>query len=211
METQWLAFSVAALVVTMVPGPDTFLVLGNSLTGHVRRGFAAVAGILSGGLFHMALFGVGAAQLLAYSERAFFVVKLAGAAYLVYLGVGALRSALWPRADAGAVTAAEVAPASPLRRSYVQGLLTNALNPKVAVFYLAFLPQFLAPGDHLVRDSLLMIAIHYAMAAVWLGMVALGVSRMARVLRDVRVVRTLEGLVGAMMLGFGVRLALTAR
>lgn len=208
METQWLAFSVAALMVTLAPGPDTFLVIGNAMGG-VRRGLATVAGILTGGLFHVALFAFGVARVLMYSERAFWTVKMLGAAYLMYLGVKALRSAMRPRAQAD-IDSAGAAGVS-LWRSYAQGVLTNALNPKIAIFYLAFLPQFLAPGDDMAVQSVLMIALHYAMGTVWLTLLTIGAARMAGAMRSARVARTLDGILGTMMLGFGARLAWSSR
>lgn len=211
METQWLAFSVAALMLTLMPGPDTFLVIGNSLGGGARRGLAAAAGITCGGLFHVALFAFGVTQLLMYSERAFWTVKMLGALYLAYLGVKALRSALRPRAQAPAFAAASVEPASGLWRAFAQGALTNALNPKIAMFYLAFLPQFLAPGPHMARDSMLMIGLHYAIGATWLTMLAVASARMAGTMRSTRVARALDGAIGTMMLGFSARLAWSSR
>lgn len=208
METQWLAFCVAALMLTLMPGPDTFLVMGNAVAGGARRGLAAAAGTTSGGLFHVALFALGVTQLLMYSERAFWTVKMLGACYLAFLGVKALRAALRPRAHAPAQLAA---PAASLWRAFAQGALTNALNPKIAMFYLAFLPQFLAPGPHMARDSMSMIGLHYAIGAVWLGIVAIGSARMAGAMRSARVARALDGVIGAMMLGFGARLALASR
>ncbi|QQQ00305.1 LysE family translocator [Lysobacter enzymogenes] len=213
METQWLAFSVAALMLTLMPGPDTFLVMGNAVAGGARRGLAAAAGTTSGGLFHVALFALGVTQLLMYSERAFWTVKMLGAFYLAFLGIKALRAALRPRADAPApALELELAPpASSLWRAFAQGALTNALNPKIAMFYLAFLPQFLAPGPHMARDSMLMIGLHYAIGAVWLAIVAVGSARMAGAMRSARVARALDGVIGTMMLGFGARLALASR
>lgn len=210
METQWLAFAVAALMVTLAPGPDTFLVIGNALGGGVRRGLATVAGILCGGLFHVALFAFGVAQLLMYSERAFWTIKMLGAGYLAWLGAKALRSAFAARAGADAP---ETAPAPPrsLWRAYAQGVLTNALNPKIAIFYLAFLPQFLAPGPDMAMQSIAMIAMHYVMGTVWLSLLVIGASRMAGEMRSARVARALDGVIGAMMLGFGVRLAWSTR
>lgn len=213
METQWLAFSVAALMLTLMPGPDTFLVMGNAVAGGARRGLAAVAGISCGGLFHVALFALGVTQLLMYSERAFWTVKMLGACYLAYLGVKALRAAWRPRADAPALERELelAAPAPGLWRAFAQGALTNALNPKIAMFYLAFLPQFLAPGAHMARDSMLMIGLHYAIGATWLSIVAVGSARMAGAMRSATFARALDGAIGTMMLGFSARLAWASR
>lgn len=211
METQWLAFAFAALMVTLAPGPDTFLVIGNALSGGVRRGLATVAGILTGGLFHVALFAFGVARLLMYSERAFWTIKMLGAGYLAWLGVKALRSAFAARIEADPAAAIEPSPRPSLWRSYAQGVLTNALNPKIAIFYLAFLPQFLAPGPDMAMQSIAMIAMHYAIGTVWLSLLVIGASRMAGAVRSTRVARALDGVIGAMMLGFGAKLAWSSR
>lgn len=211
METQWLAFAFAALMVTLAPGPDTFLVIGNALSGGVRRGLATVAGILTGGLFHVALFAFGVARLLMYSERAFWTIKMLGAGYLAWLGVKALRSAFAVRVEADPAAAIGPSPRPSLWRSYAQGVLTNALNPKIAIFYLAFLPQFLAPGPDMAMQSIAMIAMHYAIGTVWLSLLVIGASRMAGAVRSTRVARVLDGVIGAMMLGFGAKLAWSSR
>ncbi|KRB10250.1 LysE family translocator [Lysobacter sp. Root690] len=211
METQWLAFAFAALMVTLAPGPDTFLVIGNALSGGVRRGLATVAGILTGGLFHVALFAFGVARLLMYSERAFWTIKMLGAGYLAWLGVKALRSAFAARVEADPAAAIESSARPSLWRSYAQGVLTNALNPKIAIFYLAFLPQFLAPGPDMAMQSIAMIAMHYVIGTVWLSLLVIGASRMAGAVRSTRVARTLDGVIGAMMLGFGAKLAWSSR
>lgn len=211
METQWLAFAFAALMVTLAPGPDTFLVIGNALSGGVRRGLATVAGILTGGLFHVALFAFGVARLLMYSERAFWTIKMLGAGYLAWLGVKALRSAFAARVEADPAAAIGPSPRPSLWRSYAQGVLTNALNPKIAIFYLAFLPQFLAPGPYMAMQSIAMIAMHYAIGTVWLSLLVIGASRMAGAVRSTRVARALDGVIGAMMLGFGAKLAWSSR
>ena len=153
-----MAFCVVAALLTIAPGPDTFLVIGNATAGGTRRGLVTVLGIVSGGFFYAALFAAGFVQVLLYSDTLFYAIKLAGACYLLYLGWGALRSAIKPAPPS---TQQPVA-ASPksLRSAYLQGLITNALNPKVGLFYLAFLPQFLAPGDPVLLKSLLLIGIH---------------------------------------------------
>ncbi|TAM30088.1 MAG: LysE family translocator [Nevskiaceae bacterium] len=210
MDTSILAFTLAALLLTLSPGPDTFLVIGSTVHGGIRAGLAAVAGIISGGFFHAALFALGVARLLMYSPTLFLIVKIAGALYLIWLGIGALRSAATPRPDVSAETV-PVPSNGLLRRRYLQGLLSNALNPKIAVFYLAFLPQFLQPGDPVALKSAGLIGIHYLLGLVWLSILALAVGRFGHWLRRSRVQRALDGLVGAVMTGFGVRLALASR
>lgn len=199
-----LAFSLIALALTLAPGPDTFLVIANSSAGGFRRGFATVLGIVSGGVFYVLLIGCGLARFLLYSPALFHAVKLAGACYLLYLGWGALRRRQGEAGDA--VPAA--APARSVRASYLQGLLTNALNPKIAVFYLAFLPQFMSPGDPVVLKSALLIGIHYSEGLVWLSLLAYSVGRLGRFMARPRVRRIIDGVLGLTMVGFGAKLAL---
>ena len=192
-----LDFALIALLLTLAPGPDTFLVIANTSAGGFRRGFATVLGIVSGGVFYVLLIGCGLARFLLYSPRLFYTVKLAGACYLLYLGWGALRSALQGRTAAEPEVAPAVAPARSARASYLQGLLTNALNPKIAVFYLAFLPQFLNPGDPVVLKSALLIGIHYFEGLVWLSLLAFSVGRLGGFLSRPRVKRAIDGVLTA--------------
>jgi threonine/homoserine/homoserine lactone efflux protein len=195
-----LTFALVALALTLAPGPDTVLVIANTSAGGLRRGLATVLGVVSGGVFYALLIGCGLARFLVYSPALFHAVKLAGACYLAWLGLSALRGAL--RGTSPAAAAQKSA-----RGSYLQGLLTNALNPKVAVFYLAFLPQFLSPGDPVVLKSVLLIGIHYTEGLIWLSLVALGVGRLSRYLLRARVRRVMDGVLGVVLLGFGARLA----
>lgn len=207
LDPQILAFAGIALLVTVAPGPDTFLVIGNTLARGTRGGMATVLGIHTGGLFHAALMGLGLSQLLVHSETAFVAVKAAGAAYLFWLGARALWN-VWRPAPAAQVAASDSAS---LRACFAQGVLTNALNPKVAAFYLAFLPQFMNPGDSFALKAVLLIGIHYAMSVVWLSLVVLGVRGLSRPLAQAGVRRALDALVGTLMMGFAVRLAAASR
>jgi threonine/homoserine/homoserine lactone efflux protein len=200
-----LAFALIALALTIAPGPDTFLVIANTTAGGFRRGFATVLGIVSGGAVYVLLVACGLVRVLLYSPALFYAVKLAGAAYLLWLGWNALRGAL--RRVAPVVADAPPAAAKSVRASYLQGLLTNALNPKIAVFYLAFLPQFLSPGEPVVLKSALLIGIHYFEGLVWLSLLAFSVGRLSRFLSRPRIRRGLDGVLGATMMGFGVKLA----
>jgi threonine/homoserine/homoserine lactone efflux protein len=201
-----VAFAAIALLLTLAPGPDTFLVLANSGAGGFRRGFATVLGIVSGGAVYVLLVACGLMRVLVYSPLLFQTVKLAGALYLLYMGWGALRGALWPAAASTDQPARP--PARSIRACYLQGLLTNALNPKIAVFYLAFLPQFIQPGDAVVAKSALLIGVHYFEGLVWLSLLAFGVGHLRGWLARPQVKRAIDGLLGVTMMGFGARLAL---
>jgi threonine/homoserine/homoserine lactone efflux protein len=132
-----VAFSVAALILFIVPGPAVLYIIGQSLAGGSRAGLVSVAGIHTGSLVHIAAAIAGLTTLLATSAVAFRTVKWAGAAYLLFLGIRSLVR----RHDAESATP-QTAPATSLRRVFRQGFIVNLLNPKTAVFFLAFVPQF---------------------------------------------------------------------
>jgi len=192
-----------ALAVTLSPGPDTLLVASHGARGGLRAGLAAVSGIVAGGVYYALLIGFGALNLLVAVPALFVTVKIAGALYLAWLGAGMIWRA-WRGRDE-----AEAKPVR-LEQPFLQGFLTNALNPKVAIFYLAALPQF-ASGPSAPMVGVLLIAIHYAMGAVWLSCVALAASRARRIALKSTFVRWLEGAVGVFFVGVAGRLALSQR
>jgi len=140
------------------------------------------------------------------SAAVFEVVRLAGAAYLVWLGLRSLAGA-W-RSAAGAPAPD---PAAGARRSFVEGALSNVLNPKVAIFYLALLPQFIRPGDPVLARSMLLAAIHVALGLVWLSLVSFGLASLGRFITAARLRQRLEAITGVVLVGLGVRLALERR
>lgn len=140
-------FVVSGLLLNIMPGPDSLLIMTRSATQGWRAGSAAALGIGAGTMIHIFAAALGLSALLATSAAAFTVVKWIGAAYIVYVGIGMLRARLRTEADDAA--AAEIAgrgAAQPLayRKIFFQGFLTNVLNPKVALFFLAFVPQFIS-------------------------------------------------------------------
>lgn len=209
LDPQVLAFTVVAALVTVSPGADTFLVVRNALRGGRRDGVLTTLGISSGLYFHALLSAIGVSALLAHSATAFLALKVAGAGYLAWLGFQSLRSALKPPAAAEPreVAATRVPPS----RSFREGLLTNLLNPKVIVFYLALLPQFIAPGDPVLAKSLLLAAIHGVLGIAWLSTVAWAVDRSRHFFVRPRLRRWMDGLCGTVLVGLGLRLALEQR
>jgi threonine/homoserine/homoserine lactone efflux protein len=133
-----LLFAGSVVALVLVPGPNLIYIVTRSVEAGRRAGFASMLGVETGSLVHVAMAAVGLSALLASSATAFEIVKYAGVAYLVYLGVRALRSGGAPHDE----------PPSPagMRRAYVEGVLVNVLNPKVSLFFLAFLPQFVDPA-----------------------------------------------------------------
>lgn len=147
-------------------------------------------------------------MLLLHSAHAFHLLKLAGAGYLVWLGVQSLsRTGHTSHAPDG-LQAVEPTRKSTLRHCFLEGVLSNVLNPNAVVFYLAFLPQFIDPTEPVLPKSLLLASIHYVEAIVWLAALSLMLDRLRRFLLQSAVRRWLDGLCGAVLVGFGVRLAL---
>ena len=203
------AFVVAAGLLTITPGVDTAMVLRSSTSGGPRSGFAAALGICAG-LF---VWGAGAAfgltALLAASDLAFTAVKWMGAAYLVYLGIKLL---VKPRT---ALTTASTDPNSPRRGAVENALgrafLTNILNPKVGVFYVTFLPQFIPHGVSVAAFSLLLAGVHVLLTMVWFSVLIALTIPLGRFLARPTVVKTLDRLTGCVFVGFGARLAVAHR
>jgi threonine/homoserine/homoserine lactone efflux protein len=147
----FLLFLTAAVVLAITPGPGIFYVLARTLAGGRREGIESALGTFFGGLFHVVAAALGVSAVLAASAVAFHTVKYAGAAYLVWLGIRMIRSRNAEIPTAGA---------APAQGSFRQGILTEALNPKTALFFLSFIPQFIAAGrGHIFSQFLLLGAI----------------------------------------------------
>jgi RhtB (resistance to homoserine/threonine) family protein len=205
-DPQVLAFAAVAAVVTISPGADTLLVVRNSLRGGRRDGILTAIGVGSGLYFHAMLSAIGVSAVLAHSAQAFLVLKVAGAAYLAWLGLQSLRSGI--RGGPAGPPSGALPAATPAVRCFREGLLTNLLNPKVIVFYLALLPQFLSPGDPVLQKSLLLAAIHFAEGIAWLSFVAWAVDRSRRFFLRPGLRRWMDSICGTILVGLGVKLAL---
>lgn len=196
------AFFLVSLAVIVVPGVDMALVTRQVLLHGRRAGVVTVAGLISGGLIHTAFAVLGLSALLAASATAFTVLRYVGAGYLLYLGVSSLLAARQARGEPEVA----LAPVS-LERAYRTALLTNLTNPKVAVFFLTFLPQFVDPARPVGPQTALLSVAFMAMATVWLlGYVAL-LGRVRHVLQRPSVRRRIEQVSGLVLVGMGLRLA----
>jgi threonine/homoserine/homoserine lactone efflux protein len=203
-------FAAAALMVNLTPGPDMMFVVGSSLAHGRRSGLFAALGVGAGCLVHVAMAALGLSALLAASATLFTMVQWAGAAYLVWMGLAMLR------ATPPSVVAARAAQSSPVAsRVFWQGALTNALNPKVALFFLAFLPQFVEPGRADQGQSLLALGLMFDIGGTLVNVIA---ALLAAQLRAALVAhghgagrRWLQRAVGALFVGLGTKLALGAR
>lgn len=200
--TQVLALAGVLLLAAMTPGPDFVIVLRSVLSGGRRAGMACAAGIGAGVLVWAAVTSLGIAGLLAASAVAFTVVKLAGAVYLVFLGVQALLAAR----RGGYEQVADQTAAK--KNAFLQGLVTNLLNPKVAVFFLALWPQFL-PADPTAVDTAVMAVVAATTATVWYLVVTNLVTVLRKVLTAAKVRRTIDAVMGTLLVAIGVRIAVS--
>ena len=205
--TALLGFSLAALLLTLTPGLDTALVLRTAAVEGGRQAMLAGGGIVAGVLAWGLIAAVGLGAILAVSQTAYAVLQLAGAAYLLWLGAVMLHRAVGQRHHYLS-TEAFAPGARPSRRWFLRGLLTNLLNPKVGVFYVSLLPQFLPEGVHVVAFSALLAGIHAAMGLLWFAALVLATRPLARWLQQPAVQRSLNALTGATLMLFGLRLAL---
>ncbi len=208
IDSQVIAFMCVAAMLTLTPGADTMLVVRNVLRGGRQDGIITTCGICTGLFVHAMLSALGVSVILMHSATAFHLVKYAGACYLVWLGIPSLWSAV-RGIDPPPGTAPRFTPDAIARQHcFREGLLSNVLNPKVAVFYLAFLPQFIGPTDPVLQKSLLLTGIHYVEGMLWLVAVSMVVDQTRRFFLTSTVRRWLDGMCGAVFVGFGVRLAL---
>jgi threonine/homoserine/homoserine lactone efflux protein len=199
-------FVVSGLLLNIMPGPDSLLIMTRSATQGWRAGSAAALGIGTGTFVHIVAAALGLSAILATSAAAFTVVKLLGAAYILYLAVGMLLS---KRRDSDVTTLPALAPL-PLRRIYAQGILTNVLNPKVALFFLAFVPQFIdANAPHKAIAFLILGAVFNINGMLWCHALALFTAQArARLKPNPAVTQWLNRATGGLFVWLGVKLAL---
>jgi threonine/homoserine/homoserine lactone efflux protein len=200
----WL-FIVSGLLLNITPGPDTAYILGRSMQLGWRGGAAAAIGISTGCLVHVFAAAIGLSALLMASSAAFAVLKLAGAAYLLFTGIQMLLSRPKPPADVAA-PAGETS----LSRVFWQGALTNVLNPKVALFFLAFLPQFVAADSpHKTSAFLLLGAVFIFNGTLWcLGLAAFAARAASRIRRSEGVMAWINRVLGGLFVYLGFRVAM---
>jgi threonine/homoserine/homoserine lactone efflux protein len=197
-----LAFTLAGIVLVVTPGPDMALFLGQTLTAGRARGFAAMLGVTTGVVLHSLIAAFGLSALLAASAVAFTALKIAGVAYLLWLAVGALRhgSAFTLRNEAAA--------RRPLGQVYLMGLGCNLLNPKIIMFFVTFLPQFVSVSDPHAGAKLLFLGLYFAVLAVPICalLILLAERFTAAIRRSPRATRTVDWLFAGLMGTFAVRL-----
>ena len=213
--SDFASFAVVAGLVTIIPGLDTALVVRTTVTQGRRRGFAAAFGINTGVLVWGAAAAVGVSALLAASQLAYDVVRAAGAAYLVWLGTAMLWRT-WARRGAARPNATGTEPVTSrpqesVVRTWLRGATANLLNPKIGAFYLAMLPQFIpAHSSHLLM-GLALAGIHDAEGLIWFTTLISAVHLARRFLDSNRVHKIMDRITGTVLIGFGLKLALSSR
>ncbi len=201
----WL-FLVGSLVITLVPGADMALVTRQVLTRGSAAAQATIGGNISGLVVHATALGVGLSALLVASATAYTTVKLAGAAYLVFLGLQSLRQARRTRSADG-----EAAPRlvrTPRGNAFLQGLISTVLNPKPALFFLSYLPQFVDRRHSFALQVALLAGIHILIGLSWLTLYAWLVSRLKAAITRPHVKAAMERISGVVLVALGLRVAL---
>lgn len=197
-----IAFMIAAALLTVTPGLDTALVLRTAASKGSRSAFLAGIGIALGCLVWGFIVAIGLGALLAASELAYNLLRWVGAAYLVYLGV---RLAWSPRREF--MMEAQADHATSGARHFRRGFLTNILNPKVGVFYVSFMPQFIPNDANVPGTTILLAVIHATIGILWFAILVTATRPLTRLLRRGRVVAWLDRITAGVFIAFGIRLA----
>jgi len=206
-----LSFAVVAGLLTVIPGLDTALVLRAAIAQGRRQAFATALGINTGALVWGAGAAVGVSALLMASSIAYMLVRVAGAAYMIWLGSKMLWSAVRDRV--GIDTPESILAAVPATAwgSWRRGLLPNLLNPKIGAFYVAVLPQFIPAGTSHLAVGLLLALVHDVEGMLWFTAIIFGAQSARRLLARRSAKRAIDGVTGTVLVGFGLRLGLSTR
>ena len=209
MDGSFLTFLGVSIVVIVAPGPDTALTIRNTFLGGRTSGICTALGVSTGQLIWAVATSVGLVAVLLASEPVFRAVRLAGAAYLIWLGIQSLRTAFrrrgpWPPAETASRQLGSGA-------AFVQGVMNNLGNPKMAVFFASVLPQFTASGQGMVSALVLLGVVFSTLTFAWLAVYATVIPTAGRWLRASRAQRAIEAVSGTVMIGLGVRVAADAR
>lgn len=201
-------FILAGLLLNITPGPDMLYIAGRTASQGFRSGLAAVMGINAGCLVHTLAGAIGFSAILMSSAEAFFVVKLVGAAYLIYVGISLLLEK-----QKAATEISSTLPSKTIRQAFWQGFLTNVLNPKVALFFLAFLPQFILSDSSAKPAAFIVLGVIFIINSLFvtIGFAAIVARARTRIQSSSRIALWLNRSCGALFIAIGVKLALTEK
>ncbi len=202
-DAQFWTFLVAITLLTISPGVDTLLVLRNTSRGGWKDGVVSSLGICSGLFVHAAISAVGISMILLQSAWAFSALKMLGALYLIWLGVQSLRSIRRLPVEAVQVKAKQFE----IWRSIREGLLSNVLNPKAVIFYMAFLPQFIDPTQSALFQSMALAGIHFTIGMIWLCLLTFILCKLKGVGVGGKIEQVIQGVTGGVMVALGLKLA----
>lgn len=202
---QIISFTLMALLLVVSPGPNGLLIAKTVPAAGKNAGFANVAGFLAAFYLHGSLSILGISVLLMKSSEAFMLVKIIGAIYLCWIGVKSLLGA-FKQVDTMPDAKPPVSQKT-LFKSFLEGFLTNALNPKVSMFYLAAFPQFIPIGENAVAYGFFLVTIHSVMNMFWFSGMVIMLSKLAGFAKNQVMQRLLKGLTGLVFIGFGLKLA----
>ncbi len=206
MIASFMAFLGVSAIVIMTPGPDTAVTVRNTLLGGRLAGILTALGITAGQAIWALATSFGIVALLVASEVLFQAVKYAGAAYLIYLGAHALIGA-WRGGDGPAASVRNSAPRLRPGKAFVQGLMSDLGNPKMAVFFASLLPQFATPGEGLFAELMSLGLVFSLMTFLWLAAYAFVIAKAGEVLRRPAIRRWIEGVTGTLLIALGIRIA----
>ncbi len=199
-------YLIAITLLTITPGVDTMLVIRNTARGGWRDGAMSSLGICSGLFLHATVSAIGISVILLQAAWAFSLLKMAGAGYLVWLGLSSWRKVV-KQETFELENRQTVMGAFLVQRSFREGFLSNILNPKTAIFYMAFLPQFINPDHSALLQSLFLAGLHFIIAMAWQCLLALMVKQLKIWLQRPRVSQVFDGVTGTVMIALGLRVA----
>ncbi|MDQ1233148.1 RhtB (resistance to homoserine/threonine) family protein [Paenibacillus sp. SORGH_AS306] len=205
IEHYWI-FILSSILLNITPGSDTIYILSRSIFQGKKAGIMSVYGIISGSLVHTLLAGLGLSLILMQSALAFNIVKWIGAAYLIWLGI---RSIMARHESAQAMQAVD---SQSNRKVYLQGMMTNVLNPKVALFYLAFIPQFVSPEQTYGAIPFILLGLTFSTTGIlWCMLLVVFSSKMAHRLQSSRIATYMNKITGSIFILLGLNLLRTSR
>lgn len=202
--TQVLGFIFITLLLVVSPGPNGLLIAKTVPASGKKTGFANIAGFVGAFVVHGLLSIFGLSVLLTNSADAFFIVKVLGALYLSWVGIKSLISAL--KYKENIIPEAAQSKNTTLLKAFIEGLLTNGLNPKVSMFYLAAFPQFIPVGEHSVMYAIMLVSTHALINVIWFSIMVMLFAKLTTAAKNENFQRILKGVTGVIFVGFGAKL-----